>query len=78
MSDVTVYSKPNCRACVGTKRKLDKAGVNYDVVDVTQDDEAFAFIQSEGVKAMPYVKTPNGSWSGLDEAKIDELVDSYK
>ena len=37
---VVVYSKPNCGACVATKRVLDKAGICYRVVDVSGDSAA--------------------------------------
>ena len=34
---VTVYSKPMCVQCDATKRALDKAGLPYDTVDITED-----------------------------------------
>lgn len=76
MSNVTVYGKPGCRACVGTTRQFKKHGVDFDYIDVTQDEEAFAYVKGQGVASMPYVETPTGSWSGLDEAMIDKLVAS--
>lgn len=34
---VTVYSKPACVQCVATYRALDKQGITYQVVDLTED-----------------------------------------
>ena len=76
MSDVTVYGKPGCRACVGTTRELKKRGIDYTYVDFTQDAEAEAMLKSEGVMAAPFVTSPIGKWSGLDEAQIDKLAAS--
>ena len=76
MSDVTVYGKPGCRACVNTTRQLKKNGVEFTYIDFTQDADAEALLHSRGVKAAPFVTSPVGDWSGLDEAKIDELVAS--
>lgn len=78
MSDVTIYGKPGCRACLSTARKLTKNGIEHDYIDFTQDEEAYEMIKSKGVMAAPYVTSPVGDWSGLDEVKINELVDSYK
>lgn len=39
-SPVTVYSKPACVQCDATDRALDKHGMDYDVVDLTQDPTA--------------------------------------
>ena len=35
MSHITVYTKPACDACKATFRTLNKAGISYQVVDIT-------------------------------------------
>ena len=32
---VTVYTKPACVQCTATKKALDRAGVDYETVDIT-------------------------------------------
>lgn len=76
MADVTVYGKPGCRACESTKRILKKNGIEFDYVDFTLDADATQLLADNKVKAAPYVVAPTGSWSGLDEAEIQKLVDS--
>lgn len=71
---VTVYSKPNCQKCVWTKRKLNKLGVTYDEVDLTADPDARAHVQSLGHLEAPVVVTPEGSWSGYSELKLEALA----
>lgn len=53
---VTVYSKPGCVQCTGTYRKLTSAGVPFTVVDVTEDEEAFAHVVALGYKSLPVVE----------------------
>lgn len=74
MSAVTVYGKPGCRACDNTKRQFKKHGVEFEYVDFTQDEEGAATVASAGVLSAPYVTSPVGNWSGLDEAMINKLV----
>lgn len=75
MSKVTVYGKPGCRACKGTVRQLEKHNVEFSYVDVMEDSDALSYVKDQGVVAMPYIESPVGSWSGLDEGKIAELVE---
>lgn len=75
MTHVTVYSKPNCRACKVTKASLTKWGIEYEEIDVSLDDAARQRLMDQGFLALPVVETPIGTWSGLDEAKLVELVE---
>lgn len=71
----TVYSKPNCPQCSATKRRLDKRGVKYDVVDVTVDEAALNMVMDMGFQQAPVVISDEaGAWSGYRPDKIDELT----
>jgi len=37
MRQITVYTKPACAQCGATFKVLDKAGINYRKIDVTQN-----------------------------------------
>ena len=37
---VTVYTKPACVQCNATYRALDKKGISYQSVDISQDADA--------------------------------------
>ncbi|WP_422335347.1 glutaredoxin family protein [Rhodococcus sp. (in: high G+C Gram-positive bacteria)] len=45
---VTVYTKPGCDQCKATYVKFDKAGIEYTVVDLTENPEARARVQGLG------------------------------
>ncbi len=71
---VTVYSKPRCTYCDATYRALDSRGISYNVVDYTQDEDAFAFVQTLGHLSAPVVVAGDMNWGGYKEDKIDELA----
>ena len=42
---ITVYSKPRCPQCDATCRALDKQGLDYTKIDVTENLEALDYIK---------------------------------
>lgn len=68
-----VYTKPACVQCDMTKRYLDKAGVTYETVDVTKDQEALDLILGMGFMAAPVVVSDSGNWAGFQPDKLDLL-----
>lgn len=75
---VVVYSKPDCRPCTFTKRKLNAAGIHFTEVDVTQDPAALGFVKALGYTGAPvvYVSTIEGDvhWYGLDVPNIEKHI----
>lgn len=78
---VTVYTKPSCAQCTATYRGLNNKGVEYDKIDVTQDEAALSFIKDDlGYQAAPVVVlrdedgTVVDSWSQFRADKIATLA----
>lgn len=71
---ITVYSKPSCPQCDWTKRGLNKHGIQYSEVDITQDADALAQIKNEGFASAPVVFAGTEKWSGFRPDKIKELA----
>nr|WP_179303858.1 glutaredoxin-like protein NrdH [Brachybacterium alimentarium] len=69
-----VYSKPHCVQCDATKRALNKAGLAYAVVDITEDAEALAKVKSLGYVQAPVVVTDRDHWSGFRPEKVKNLA----
>lgn len=53
---------------------MDKIGVEYTTVDITQDKEAFDLILGMGFLAAPVVISGNMSWAGFQPEKINLLA----
>ncbi|MFD0837619.1 glutaredoxin-like protein NrdH [Williamsia serinedens] len=71
---VTVYTKPACVQCNATYKALDKAGVAYEVVDITEDDSARDYVLSLGYLAAPVVVAGDDHWSGFRPDRIKALA----
>jgi glutaredoxin-like protein NrdH len=57
-----------------TKRMLDKIGVDYNTVDITEDSAAMEMVLGLGFKSAPVVITDNDSWAGFNPDKINSLA----
>lgn len=75
---VTVYGKPACVQCNATYRALDRAGVSYAVVDVTQAPAVLEYITDDlGYSQAPVVvvtEDEENHWSGFRPDKISQLA----
>lgn len=80
----TVYSKPGCVQCNGTYRAMDKKGLEYNKIDVSQNEEALELTKSLGhMQAPVVVKWDNDGgvedhWSGFNPEKIEEYAQAVK
>lgn len=86
---ITLYSKPACVQCTATKRALDKAGLSYETIDVSQDEAALERITGMGFQQAPVVEidglvsdtqersagvTYTNMWSGYRPDLIGQLA----
>ena len=71
---ITVYTKPACVQCNATKRALDKAGLEYELIDLTEDAEALEAVKAMGYQQAPVVMAGGDHWAGFRPDKIKALV----
>lgn len=71
---ITVYSKPACVQCTATYKALDKAGVDYEVVDITTNDDARDYVMSLGHLQAPVVVAGNQHWSGFRPDRVKAVA----
>ncbi|NKE08671.1 MULTISPECIES: glutaredoxin-like protein NrdH [Kocuria] len=70
---VTVYSKPSCVQCNATYRALKKSDIDYTVIDVTEDQDAYNRVVAMGYQQVPVVVAGEDHWSGFRPDKISSL-----
>lgn len=70
---ITVYTKPACVQCNATKKALDRAGLDYDLIDVSVDTEARDYIMALGYLQAPVVEVDGEHWSGFRPDRIRGL-----
>lgn len=73
---VTVFTKLKCEPCNATKRKLDKLGVRYTAIDVTESPEAVARLKALGYLGAPVVQCGDMHWQGYSPDKCKQLADN--
>lgn len=67
---IQVFSKPSCVQCTATYRALDKLGLDYEVVDLADDEQALTEILALGYQQAPVVIDGDDHWSGFRPDKI--------
>jgi glutaredoxin-like protein NrdH len=70
---IIVYTKPACVQCNATYRALDKAGIEYAVVDITEDPEARDYVMALGYLQAPVIVAGDEHWSGFRPDRIKTL-----
>ncbi len=75
MSDVTVYTTPQCPWCVKAKEYLDNHGVDYEEKNVAEDREAAdKMIDLTGQRSVPVVSKGSLYVVGFSPENIDKLI----
>jgi len=72
---VTVYSLPACVQCDRTKKLLEREGIEYRSVDLTEDPAKAAALKEAGFMQAPIVELEDGTiWGGFRPDLIKKLV----
>lgn len=77
---IIIYSKPDCVQCTATYRAMDKQGIPYQVIDLTQDAQALGQVRAMGYQQVPVIVAGDQHWSGFRPDKISalrQLVDQH-
>lgn len=76
---VTLYTKPNCPGCNLVKTKLAEAGVEFEVVDITENDEAYTYVtQVLGAQGVPVIVSEDlEPIIGFRRERLRELIERY-
>jgi len=67
---IQVFSKPSCVQCTATYRALDKFGLEYEVIDLAEDEAALTEILAMGYQQVPVVIDGDDHWAGFRPDKI--------
>lgn len=69
---IKIYGKVNgCNNCTVVKEKLEKYGIEYNFIDVTQDEESLNLIKSLGYRQVPVIEN-EGDWYTLKT--LEDLI----
>jgi glutaredoxin-like protein NrdH len=71
---VTVYTKPSCVQCNATYRALDSKGIEYNIIDLSEDAAALDTVKELGYMQAPVVIAGDEHWSGFRPDKVSQLA----
>ncbi|MCS5480264.1 glutaredoxin-like protein NrdH [Corynebacterium hylobatis] len=71
---ITLYTKPACVQCKATQKAFDRAGLDYEIVDISLDDEARDYVLALGYLQAPVVVANGEHWSGFRPERISSLT----
>jgi glutaredoxin 3 len=76
---LTVYSKTHCPYCVKAKQYLSNIGIDYDEINIEQDDAAREFIVAQGHRTVPQIYYQGrlfveGGCDGLTKMTRQEII----
>ncbi|MGT2681852.1 glutaredoxin-like protein NrdH [Streptococcus porci] len=74
MAKITVYSKHNCMQCNMTKKFLEKAGADFEEINIDEQPEKIDYVKSLGFTAAPVIEAGDLVFSGFQPAKLKEIV----
>ena len=75
MASLTMYSTPWCGYCQRLKAQLGRAGIEFDEVDIEQDQSAALFVETVngGNQTVPTVVFPDGT--ALTNPSLKQITD---
>jgi glutaredoxin-like protein NrdH len=71
---VTVYTTPSCIQCESTKKMLTKNEIEFNVVDLSEDEAALEMVRGLGYASAPVVVAGEKHWSGFRPDMITGLA----
>ena len=74
MNKITVYSKPNCFRCEAAKKYLQNNGINFEEIDVFEDEKALQMLRDEGCSEMPVVDINGEKHTGFRPDVLAKVV----
>jgi len=79
MTKVKVYSTPTCPYCAQVKAFLKEKGVEYDDINVAEDQEkAEEMVKKSGQMGVPQIEIGDELIVGFDKAAIEEALKKAK
>lgn len=74
----TIYTKNSCQPCRLTKMAFDRAGIQYEEINLDDNPEALQTIKELGYSSAPVVVDADSGmyWSGLRPDMIQKVIKS--
>lgn len=78
MTNVRIFTKKFCPGCTKTKELMDKLGIHYQTIDISDDPAAIKALRALGYLSVPIILVDNDKgvtgWTGFQPEKIRGIV----
>lgn len=71
---INVWTLPNCVQCMQTKKVLEREGISFTELSLTEHPEKIDEFKDLGLTSAPIVETDVKKWSGFRLDKIKSLA----
>ena len=79
MPKVKIYTTPSCPYCWAAKEFLKENNIEFEEVDVSQDEKAaMEMIEKSGQMGVPVIEWDSEIIIGFDRPKLEELIKKVK
>ena len=75
---ISLYTTPNCPQCRISKKMLDEAKVEYEIIDLSQNAEAMEMVKNMGYVSAPVVIAGKSHWSGFRHGLLINAIAEYR
>jgi thioredoxin reductase (NADPH) len=74
--NIKVYGTDWCSDCISTKKFLDGKGVDYEYIDITDNEEAIAFVEqiNKGRRVIPTLIVDGASHTNPGIAGLMKII----
>ena len=74
MVRIKVYGTERCAQCKGVQEYLKQKDIDFDYVDVNQDDAALEEVKAIGALSLPVIKKGNKYCIGFNVKSLEEVI----
>lgn len=70
---VTIYGRPVCVQCTATCHAFERRGINFRLVDISEDRQACSFVTQLGYRQVPVIVAGDLHWAGFRPDMINQV-----
>lgn len=78
MIKVIIYSTSNCGMCVAAKNFMDKEGIEYEEVNLSENKAAMKEMMKKGIMTVPFIKIGEQEISGYNPGAILKAINEKR
>jgi len=71
---IKIYTTPNCSYCDRAKKFFANEGIEFEAVDITEDEDAMKLMREKGFMGVPVIEINGNFLQGFSEKMVLEAL----